>query len=539
MIGLASGAISAPAFTSFRAIAARPDAVRLGLFVTLFALALLPVLTSPIPAMVDYVNHLARMYELAAQGTAQASRFYHVEWKFYPNLAMDLVVPMLARWTGVELATRLFLLASQILVVTGSIAIELRVKGRLANSGFVAVLYLFNMPFAWGFLNFEFALGIALWGIASWFAVRGRPWAARAAIHTLFVAVLFAAHLFALGLYGVTLALHEAWAARRSAHPIRCFLKEAALLGLPVLVLAATLAGSGGSVGGSTNAWLGQGKVIWPLLLLNGDSALLSVIGSLLVIGLIYWPARRGGLAFVSSGAWLAAGFAVLYVVLPGRMLDTAFADMRMLVGAVMILPAFVSVTTSSKLQARITAVVVSGLTLANVACVERVWSSYQPVYRDMIASFKRLNLDARVLVGDSGSAADPPLADLARYPLYHAPTLAAHYAGAFVPTLFTTAGKQPLLVAPGLERLSYSCGGPIPLATLLHVAQGGRYASAAPAFLRHWPNDFDYVYLLGEPPKDPAPDLLELVEGHASFALYRVRAPQNSRRLPTDRASP
>ena len=60
-------------------------------------------------------------------------------------------------------------------------------------------------------------------------------------------------------------------------------------------MLAATLAGSGGSVGGSSNSWLGQGKFIWPLLLLNGDSALLSVIGSLLVIGLIYWPARRGG----------------------------------------------------------------------------------------------------------------------------------------------------------------------------------------------------------------------------------------------------
>ena len=62
---------------------------------------------------------------------------------------MDLIVPTLARWTGVELAARLFLLASQVLVVTGSLAIERQVKGRTQIAGFVAVLYLFNPPFAW------------------------------------------------------------------------------------------------------------------------------------------------------------------------------------------------------------------------------------------------------------------------------------------------------------------------------------------------------------------------------------------------------
>src|SRR4051794_7413128 len=76
-------------------------------FAVLIAAALAPVLFTPIPAMVDYANHLARMYLLAADGTAAANPHYQTEWGIYPNLAMDLVVPQWARLTGVENATRL------------------------------------------------------------------------------------------------------------------------------------------------------------------------------------------------------------------------------------------------------------------------------------------------------------------------------------------------------------------------------------------------------------------------------------------------
>ena len=169
MTGLAVTDFATPA-PADRSAVAWPASARLVWI--MLVLGLVPVLTTPIPAMVDYVNHLARMYELAAQGTSRASPFYHVDWRLYPNLAMDLIVPLLARWTGVEIASRLFLLVSQVLVVTGSMAIERRVKGRTQVAGLIAVLYLFNAPFAWGFLNFEAALGVALWGIAAWLAVR-------------------------------------------------------------------------------------------------------------------------------------------------------------------------------------------------------------------------------------------------------------------------------------------------------------------------------------------------------------------------------
>ncbi len=85
-------------------------------FAILLAVSLSPLLFVAIPAMVDYPNHLARMYILASVGTPAANPFYQTAWALYPNLAMDLVIPQMARVTGVENATRLFLLLSEILL---------------------------------------------------------------------------------------------------------------------------------------------------------------------------------------------------------------------------------------------------------------------------------------------------------------------------------------------------------------------------------------------------------------------------------------
>ncbi|MGC2715148.1 MAG: hypothetical protein WA366_17380, partial [Pseudolabrys sp.] len=74
--------------------------------------------------MVDYPNHLARMYVLVREGTASENPHYQVVWALYPNLAMDLLVPMFAHLFSVETATRVFLLLSQCLIITGALAIE-------------------------------------------------------------------------------------------------------------------------------------------------------------------------------------------------------------------------------------------------------------------------------------------------------------------------------------------------------------------------------------------------------------------------------
>ena len=83
--------------------------------ILLTALSLLPTLLVDIPAMADYPNHLARM---------RFWRMRHCErdppqipFALYPNLAMDLIVPQLAKFLDVECAARFFSLGSQMLIV--------------------------------------------------------------------------------------------------------------------------------------------------------------------------------------------------------------------------------------------------------------------------------------------------------------------------------------------------------------------------------------------------------------------------------------
>src|SRR5438046_5371223 len=97
---------------------------------SLFVISVAPVLLVRIPAMIDYVNHLARMHLLVDAAGGRPNPAYQIDWRLYPNLAVDLIVPMLTRFVSVETAARLFLLASQTLVVSGAIALEIEVRGR-------------------------------------------------------------------------------------------------------------------------------------------------------------------------------------------------------------------------------------------------------------------------------------------------------------------------------------------------------------------------------------------------------------------------
>src|SRR5690349_21495830 len=95
------------------------------LTVALLFAAVAPLSAIEIPAMIDYANHLARMRLLVGP----TNPAYEAHWGVYPDLAMDIVVPALARAMSVATAAKVFLAASQVLVVSGAVVLELIAKG--------------------------------------------------------------------------------------------------------------------------------------------------------------------------------------------------------------------------------------------------------------------------------------------------------------------------------------------------------------------------------------------------------------------------
>ena len=501
---------------------AAPNGVVL-VFALLFAAALAPVLWFNIPAaMVDYPNHLARMFVLSRDGGIHEHPYYQVTWSFIPNLAMDLLVPRVGRLIGVETADRLFYLLSQILIVTGAMAIERAVKGRIHIAGFVALMFLYSLPFAWGFENFEFGLGCALWGFACAVLLQDRPWFTRLAMHTAIIAMLFTAHMFALGIYGFAVGVHELWRAWSRRAALLETVSRLAMLGIPSLLLVTLMTGSGGTVGGSGTTWGFGHKLIWILHILSGYSMPVSDVGVVALIWLTVALARRGGLKFEQSGVWLLAGFTTLYLAMPFELFDTAFVDMRVIVAAALILPAFVSVSFPNQNWARVALAVAATITIVNVVALTSVWMSYRSDYADAEKSFQLLPKGAIVLVGHSGEGEDPP-ADLTDYPIYNVPTLAVHYADAFVMNLFTDPGKQPVSPRPPWRRLAVHYGSLAPVKYLKNIAERGA-SPGTPTFLQTWQRDFDYLYLIGPPIPNPMSDRLELVLASRRFALYRIQ---------------
>lgn len=489
----------------------------------LAAISLVPVLMTPIPVMVDYPNHLARMYILSRDGTPDANPHYQVVWAFYPNLGMDLLVPQLARLTSVESATRLFLLLSQVLIVGGALLLERVRKGRVEFAGFAALAFLYCLPFSWGFVNFEFGLGLALTGIAVYLRLAESAWPLRFVANLIFVVALYLAHFFSLGIYGAALGLFEL--SRIQQRQIASSVAAARLgaLALPAIVLLGIMHVTAGSIGSEGTNWFLGFKPVWPLRIMNGYNLTTAAATGLALMIALLFAARRGALRLDPAGIWLASGFALLYLGIPSKLLGTSFADLRVIPAAALILPAFCSLSLPTRRWRMAALAGISSIILVNVAVVLAVWLPYRADYSAIIASFQKINRGARILVGSVHDNGDPPFADLTSYPMYYAPTLAVHYANAFVPNLFTETGKQPVRPREALRNLAIPYGGPVP-AELLAAIATGRSPADVPPFVRTWYRDFDYLYVLGSPAANPLPELLEELATSERFVLYRIR---------------
>jgi hypothetical protein len=256
---------------------------------------------------------------------------------------------------------------------------------------------------------------------------------------------------------------------------------------------------------------------------MNGYNLTVSAASALALMAALFFAAKRGVLKLESAGIWLAVGFALLYLAIPSSLLGTSFADLRVIPAAALIMPAFCTLSLPNRRWTIAALTIVTGITLANLAVVCAVWLSYRADYAAIIESFHKIDRGSFVLVGGSGDGEDPPFNDLTSYPMAYAPTLAVHYANAFVPNLFTAVGKQPVQPRPAVQRLAIPYGGPMPIRVLTAIA-AGQTPSDIPPFIRTWYRDYDYLYVLGPHVANPLPNLLEELDSSTRFVLYKIR---------------
>jgi hypothetical protein len=508
------------------------------LFLALLAIVSIPILLNPLPPISDYINHLARMHIIATiNSDPDLHRYYEIDWQVIPNLMMDLIVPLLVRLMNVYLAGQAYTLMSFALIASGTLALHRQLFRRWSALPLIAFPLLYNDVFLVGTMNYVFGIGLMLWALTAWIALRERGRLLRLPVSTLFVLGLFFCHLFVLGVYGLGLLSFEshrlltaylrvrrasgAAAARRALPPL---ILDFVLTGVPFLIVPVLLMLSP-TRGLWDYYWQLNGKMDGLVFVIRAYSPVVAFVLAAALAGGAVWALRRRALSFSGFGWAVLAVGAVAYMALPRVMFETYMVDLRLPISVAFILLACIDVDMRNRVvQWGFAAALVLFVGL-RMAEVEATWAPLSADVESFHHSVELLDRGAKVAV----AYADPNGGDHLRdYGLVHADCIAVIERSALVTTEFTVVGKQILHARPDYRsRVDTDDGTPPMIGTLVQVAD--RPNMPAYGYWRRWTQDYDYLYVLFTAPDFANPDPTHLTELYAGgrFILYRVERNQ------------
>lgn len=511
----------------------RPSTVAF-LFAVLMAAALLPIATHPLPPLEDYANHLARTHVIdALDSDPNLARFYEVDWQLIPNLMIDLIVPVLHRFMDVYLAGQIYTILAFVLIGSGTLALNRALIGRWSPLPLVSLPLLYNGVLLVGVMNYIFGIGLALWGLAAWVALRDRYWPWRFVVSTLFALMLFVCHLYTVGLYGLGLLaveLQRLWSRRTEPLPPR--LADFVATGLPFIpVLAFLVAGPTWNVDGAPAYWEADGKLGGLLMVIKVYYPYVAY-GLIGVVAIAAADARRRGLLRFHPIGWVLLGVsAVVYLAMPRALFGAYLADQRLPIAVAFMAIACVDIDLRHRAARGGLVALLALLLAARIVEVQTVWNHLDRGTNEFLQSVKSIKRGARVLVvyGDRSTCKE-----ISDFNLVHAASLATIERSALVTTAFTVKGKQVLHARKAFRKI-VEIEDRMPPALSYFVKADDRPSVGASYFWDLWPRHYDYVYVLFAKPGTPNPDrkYLDIVFRGDEFQLYAVRTLVGSQDLP------
>jgi hypothetical protein len=494
------------------------------LFFVFLLLISVPVWTHLLPPLSDYVNHLARMQVIATvDKNPHLAKFYQIDWAIIPNLTMDLIVPWFARFVNVYVAGKIFTVLMFAVIGSGVLMLNRVLSGRWSILPLVAFPLLYNYVFLVGLINYLFGVGIALWALAGWIALRDRPWPLRYLLSALCVGVLFFCHLSALGVYGMGVLAFELmrlWEGRnrRNWKPA---LAEFVAAGLPFLVAAPFLLASPTLKLAPHYEWEPLGKLDGLINVVAVYSDIVTIGMMAIIIAAAIWSVRHRLLTVHPLGWWFAGVGTVIYLALPRVMFDTYMADTRIAVPLAYMLIACVNLDMRLRMVRRGFVVMLLVLMAVRMIEVDVSWSDLTNAQNELRASARRIKPGSTVFVAYADKEAGNDVRDLG---LVHAPCVAMIDRSALVTTAFTVVGKQIMHVRPEYRGMVDSDDGTPPSTAQLIVA-AQRDMDDFPAYWHRW-TEFDYLYVLftEDEAENPDPERLTLLHEGDRFQLYRIK---------------
>jgi hypothetical protein len=500
---------------------ARDDAVWWCVLLVLCVALVAPLTIADVPPLLDYPNHLARLFVLASvPADPVLARFYEPRWGIIPNLALDLTVPPLLRMFPVHIVGRAIAGLILLLPVLGASAYHRALSGRLSYWPFAAVLFVFNAALLRGFLNFIASVGLALLLGATWVAWRERRPSLTILIGMVGAVALFFCHLTGLLFFAILIGGHElAWLrkasftigglARRAAVVILIFAAPAALYLISDL---GHMAGEAEfrSVAGKAHAALSPViNYVWPLDLLT---AALCIAATLLCLAM-----RWCVIQFQAAAAIVV--LLALFIVLPAALKGTYDVDTRFIIMAAFVISASltpVAMPHPARWTLGIGFLLLFGVRMSVLVAAWEGWSGELAAFRSVIASVQPGDVVMTVRASRVEDTYDGTNVPSARR-LSDGTTIDTHLPGllviehrAYWPFLFDNLSQQPIRTRePYRTAASLVDNSRDPIALLKSGEPGIR--------------PFTHVLVLGPDPADIITGGLKLVSANETAALFAV----------------
>jgi hypothetical protein len=517
------------------------------------ASVVVPVLLVRLPALWDYPNHLVRYWILLgqAEGTPVAA-MYRPDWSLArTNIGADLLAVAIGRALSFEAVNPVLVSLAVLILPVGAIALNRAVFGGWHFWQVGIVVFTWNFILVAGLLSYQIALGIALLAATVDLGLQRMPVAARWLLRLGFAAVILTVHVFGLLFFLMLLVAIEIGSRPPALREPKAWLQ---LIGrlipagivctipLAILVLTApSLPGAHERAGGGHflatafhfHSLLSLDRLLVLLTPLRTYSLIADLLTVVVVLGLLFYALARGK-ARLHAGLF---GMGVIVLIcsqfMPFAAFGTHLLDTRLpVMAALMMASGFRPVIAETPRGRTIAVAATLLLVLSRSVHIGYIWIDRQADVRSVEAATATMQPGAAVLLAEN----DPNTwerwmqAPIGRYSagatLYrHTATTIVMSRHAFVPTIFTAAGKQPLRVLPPWTELAVPEGG---IPSVDHLDDPRMAAQSEYAYLTDWRRRFDYLLLVNAdlPHRGRAIEQvpgISLVSDQGFARLYRI----------------
>ncbi|MGH9453818.1 MAG: hypothetical protein ACRD2O_07600, partial [Terriglobia bacterium] len=308
------------------------------LLALVIAILCLPLLTVKYIPLVDYPNHLARVYILRHYHDIPLfQQNYEVRLLPIPNLAIDLIVLFLLHWFSILTAGRMFLVLAVLLFVAGCHLLAKSVHGRPSWLVIPCAFFAYSTLFFWGFVNDIFSLSMFLVTLAFWYRWREHWTLLRWSAVVLLVLGTYFSHITGYSFAAAAIGLMTLWFLFKRQMTLGHAVTSLLPLLPPVILFLAFMQGGGQA-----------GKILWGSLYQKVAGGLGLVItynyhfdacillGFIAILLLAAWQAQR--VRIVQPVFFVGVLFALAFLAAPFWFLTGVGADDRFVPAAAVLL---------------------------------------------------------------------------------------------------------------------------------------------------------------------------------------------------------